>query len=743
MQHKALHVLASRQADLTCPRPVCTAQGEEIVSVTNAATGTIHFMRMLTYVSGIVFAEIANHPVEMLNEFGAAIARLDQALAVLRHPFATIKRSIWDLKHFLEIEQYTPHIADASRRAIVEHFLAEFKRTVSPVAATLRQTLIRGDANDYNVLLDNSAGRPRVSGLLDFGDMVETYQLCECAISAAYATFYAENPLADAVAVVAGYHRVIPLTEEEIELVFLFVCARICQSVTMSAHAQFQNPHNAYLTVSQNPGWAALTKLYALKPREGTAAFRIACGFALRSEDVEFALAKQAEQPEAEEKEEHWTTIQRPVDVLHQLRKQYVGYNVALNFSDKPIKIVRGEKQYLFDEHGKAYLDTVNNVTHVGHCHPYVVRALQNQAAILNTNSRFLHDHVVSLAKRITQTLPAPLSVVYFVCSGTEATELAVRIARTHTKKQQLLVIDGAYHGNSTTVIDMSSYKFNAPGGEGQKPYIAMADSPCAYRGKHRGSRDDEKIGEKYAKDVAALIKKEKRSGQIAAFFAESILGCAGQVIPPKGYLKRVFNTVREQGGVCVSDEVQVGFGRAGTHMWMFETHDVVPDIVTMGKPMGNGHPIAAVVTTPEIARSFNNGMEYFNTYGGNPVACAVALSVLDVIENEGLQKNALRVGGFILAGLREMQEKHKVMGDVRGIGLYIGVEFVKDRSSLEPATDDAVAFKYRMKEKYIIVSTDGPLNNIVKIKPPMIFSLEDAATLLRVFDETLTEMNL
>ena len=395
--------------------------------------------------------------------------------------------------------------------------------------------------------------------------------------------------------------------------------------------------------------------------------------------------------------------------------------------------------QYLYDEEGRAYLDAVNNVSHVGHCHPRVVRAGQEQMAVLNTNTRYLHDNLVHYARRICETLPEPLSVCFFVCSGSEANELALRLARTHTQRKDLIVVDVAYHGNTTSLIEISPYKFEGPGGAGATPYVHKVPMPDIYRGEYK--QDDAQAGEKYGRYIQqTLLEMERNGSDVAAFICESLLGCGGQIVLPQHYLKEAYRYIRNEGGVCIADEVQVGFGRVGTHFWGFETQGVVPDIVTMGKPIGNGHPLAAVATTPEIAASFNNGMEYFNTFGGNPVSCAIGLAVLDVIAEEGLQKNARRVGTHLIDGLKTLMGKHAIIGDVRGLGLFLGIELVLDRRTLTPAPEQAPYIANRMREHGILLSTDGPFHNVLKIKPPLVFTEENADFLVSTLDDILGE---
>jgi len=426
-------------------------------------------------------------------------------------------------------------------------------------------------------------------------------------------------------------------------------------------------------------------------------------------------------------------------DEILQARKLNFSKTLSLSYQ-KPLKIVRGWMQYLYDDQGRKYLDAVNNVPHVGHSHPRVVKAAREQMAILNTNTRYLHDNLVRYAQRLCQKLGEPLSVCFFANSGSEANDLALRLAKAHTKATEIIVVDGAYHGNLNSLVEISPYKFDGRGGSGAPQYVHKVIMPDVYRGSYKAN--DSNAGKKYAQYVLEEIEKiQKENKNVAAFICESLLGCGGQIVLPENYLKDAYRQVRDAGGVCIADEVQVGFGRVGSHFWGFETQEVVPDIVTLGKPIGNGHPLAAVITTPEIAASFETGMEYFNTFGGNPVSCAVGLAVLDVIEKEKLQDNALRVGTYLKKSLEKLKEKHVLIGDVRGLGLFLGIEFVRDRENLEPAAEEASYIIERMKDCGILLSTDGPLHNVIKIKPPICLNEDDANFLVRTLDEVLNEI--
>ena len=393
------------------------------------------------------------------------------------------------------------------------------------------------------------------------------------------------------------------------------------------------------------------------------------------------------------------------IDSLVETRRRLLGRNLSIAY-ENPVNIVRGSMQYLYDAEGRRFLDGYNNVAHVGHCHPRVVQAAYEQMQLLNTNTRYLHDAILDYAERLTATLPNPLNVCYFVNSGSEANELAIRLARAYTNARDMIVLDHAYHGNTTTLIDISPYKHDGPGGNGPPAWVHKVPLPRTI--------DD-------AQNVIDVIKNRDK---LCGFIAESMPSVAGQIVLPPGYLNKVYDVVRGAGGVCIADEVQTGYGRIGTHFWAFESYGVVPDIVVLGKPIGNGHPIGAVITTPEIAASFDNGMEFFSTFGGNTVSCAIGVAVLEVVQEEKLQSHALAVGEQLLSGLRELQQHHAIFGDVRGSGFFLGVELIKDS---EPATSEAHRIVNAMRDNGILIGTDGPSHNVLKIRPPMPFSMTDA----------------
>ncbi|MCB0488271.1 MAG: aminotransferase class III-fold pyridoxal phosphate-dependent enzyme [Cyclobacteriaceae bacterium] len=421
---------------------------------------------------------------------------------------------------------------------------------------------------------------------------------------------------------------------------------------------------------------------------------------------------------------------------LRQSRSKHLGKNLSLSYQ-RPLQMVRGFRQHLYDATGRKYLDTVNNVAHVGHEHPRVVAAGQRQMAVLNTNTRYLHKNVIEFTEELLKTFPDELSVAYLVNSGSEANELALRMAKTYTNRKDMIVVEVGYHGNTNACVEISSYKFDGKGGKGPSDHIHVVPIPDIYRGKYASEPD---AGKKYAVHIDDAIKTMKAKGTApAAFICESILSCGGQVVLPESYLKEAYRTVRAAGGVCIADEVQTGCGRVGTHFWAFETQGVTPDIVTIGKPIGNGHPLGVVVTTRSIADAFANGMEYFNTFGGNPVSSAIGLEVLKVIKDEGQQANAVTAGTYLTDELNKLKKQHTIIGDVRGMGLFLGIELVLDKNKT-PGTKQASYLANRMRELGILMSTDGPYENVLKIKPPMVFESNDADFLLSTLDRVLKE---
>ncbi len=418
------------------------------------------------------------------------------------------------------------------------------------------------------------------------------------------------------------------------------------------------------------------------------------------------------------------------------MRKAHVSPAI-FHYYKKPLMIVEGKGQWLFDETGRRYLDGFGGIVtvSVGHCHPKVVAAAHAQnETIAHTTTIYLNPVIAEYAKELAAKMPGDLKVCYFVNSGSEANDLAMLMARAYTGHYDVVALRNAYHGGSPGTMALTSHhtwKFNVPHSFGVQHAIA----PDPYRGPY--GKDDPEAGKKYAADVQNLIQFGS-SGNVAAFFAESIQGVGGAVEFPPGYLQEAYGHVRAAGGLCVADEVQAGFGRTGTHYWGFETQGVIPDIVTMAKGIGNGCPLAAVVTTPEIAQALATRI-HFNTFGGNPVSCAQGRAVLQVIDEEGLQANSLKIGNQLIEGFNKLAEKHTIIGEVRGRGLMLGVELVKDRTTKEPASAECMAVFEKCRELGLLIGKGGLWGNTLRIKPPMCWTEADAKFMLEVVDTALT----
>ncbi|MFT4929424.1 MAG: 4-aminobutyrate aminotransferase-like enzyme/Ser/Thr protein kinase RdoA (MazF antagonist) [Phenylobacterium sp.] len=697
MQNAAMAHLVNKESvkGITVPHALDNGAGETITEV-----GSASYLRVLTFLPGSFYADapVDYHNRDLWRDLGVFLGHLNVAGADFNHPGA-YRYLEWDLAQGYGVCHSKKHLLDSSQTALVERFLTLYQTQTLPLLNQLPQGIIHSDANDYNVLVDDIQNPRSITGLIDFGDMVHSHIINELAIAGAYALMGQSDPLNTLKHLVAGYHSIRALSDVEVEVLFSLVALRLCVSVCNSALAIQQQPDNDYLLVSAKPAWILLEQLAKINVFAAQCQLRQACELPL----------------------DNGKTQQ---DIIA-FRQQHLGKSLSLAYK-QPLKIVRGLGAYLYDENGVGYLDMVNNVCHVGHCHPQVVAAGQAQMAKLNTNTRYLHDNLVNFADKLLATLPDELSVCMFVNSGSEANELAFRLARNYTGSKQLLTVEGAYHGNTIACIEASPYKFDGPGGEGVQSHVHQVTLPDPYRGEFLGTSVE--TGQAYAQSVSDQITNIIRDGnKPGAFICESLQGVAGHIIMPEGYLQAVYSHVHAAGGVCIADEVQVGFGRVGSHMWAFETQNVVPDILTLGKPIGNGHPMAAVITTQAIADAFVTGMEYFNTFGGNPVSCAIGIAVLEAIEQDKLRENALNTGDYLQAKLRELQQQFDLIGDVRGLGLFIGVELVEDRNTKQPATEKAAWLVEFIKRHHILLSTEGKFANILKIKPPLAFCRDDA----------------
>jgi 4-aminobutyrate aminotransferase-like enzyme/Ser/Thr protein kinase RdoA (MazF antagonist) len=952
-QQAAMEHLAS--ALEAVPRILAAADGTTLVPVASP-DGRRHLAWAVSFRPGRPLAEIPRPSDALLADLGRSTARLDNALATFDHP-AVHRPFAWDLAGARGVIDERLALVDVDLRFPIRRICDAFDRYTAPHLSDLRRGAIHGDLNDYNVLVGGAWGPSctdqRVTGIVDFGDMLESFTVADLAVASAYAVLDAADPLGGMAAIAAAYHAERRLDESDLAALFGLAALRLCLSACMAAAQMAQRPGNAYLGVSQTRIRRVLPVLAGISFPLAEAALRAACGLdasrtgrlvaswlamqshgvapvldadlrrepclvldwsvgspmvdgdpaarderhltpqvfgAMRDAGVRVAVGRYDEprllyvtplfagggrltderrtihlgldlfaeagapvyaplagtihafadnanpldygpviilRHETDDGTEFFTLyghlsreslhglrvgapvvrgariatlgaadvnggwtphlhLQVIVDLLGlgvafpgvgnagrramwralcpdpnllvgipagrfpapaptraqalAKRRAHFGENLRLSYR-QPVRVVRGWRQYLFDDTGRQYVDAYNNVPHVGHAHPRVTRAAYDQMRVVNTNTRYLNDVLAAYAERLTALFPEPLRVCYLTNSASEANELALRLARAATGARDLIVLEGAYHGNTNTLIDISPYKHAGPGGAGAPAWVHVAPIPDDYRGAHR--RDDPGAGPSYAGRVAELAEAVRAAGRpLCGFIAESWPSVGGQIVPPAGYLAAVYRHVRAAGGLCIADEVQTGLGRIGTHRWAFESQQVVPDLVVLGKPLGNGHPLGAVVTTRAIADAFDTGMEYFNTFGGNTVSCAVGLAVLDVLRDERLQEHAHRVGGVLVESLRTLADRHAAIGDVRGGGLFLGVELVRDRHTREPADAEAAYVVERLRELGVLLGTEGPHHNVLKIRPPLPFDEADAGRLVELLDAVLAELS-
>lgn len=668
-------------------------------------------LRIISFLPGTLWKNLDAHSDELLFDLGSVLGAMDRTLVGFSH--AGLHRDLeWDVANAMDCADDERYILEHEKRRIASYFLCQFQQQIIPIQHKLRKAYIHNDANDTNILVIGD----RVTGLFDFGDAVHTHLINNLAIACTYAMMQQPDPLKAATRVVAGYHERYPVQDLELSALYYLIAGRLCISVIRSARQHSLESTNQLHYITEANAWDLLYKLIRINPVRAEESFRVAA------------------------QREPQISLDSTYGALEAKRRAHIGRNLSISY-ESHLKIVKGALQYLYDDKGNTYIDCVNNVSHVGHCHPTVVRAMQKQIGTLNTNTRYLHDGLTEYAARLTAKLPPSLSVCYFVNSGSEANDLAIRMSRNYTQQHDVIVLDHAYHGTSTLAIELSPYKFDGSGGRGKREYVHKAASPNQYRGEVRHGHPSG-AGEAYANDVQRIVEALSGDGKRpAAFICETMLGVGGQIPLPAGYLRHAYEHVRAAGGVCVADEVQVGFGRAGDSFWGFELQGVVPDVVVLGKPIGNGHPLAAVVVTEKIAAAFDNGMEYFNTFGGNPVSMAAGLAVLDVIEQEELQRHARETGEHLMQMLRGMQPRYPAMGEVRGHGLFIGVEYVKDAVSLEPAVTELAAVVEKMRHRGFLLGIDGPLNNVLKIKPPLVFAKSNADSMVFHLNEVMSEL--
>ena len=882
------------------------------------------YVRILSYIDGKMYASI-KHDSFLERSLGVLLGNLSTELQNLNKPSA-FRKFEWDPSNISWINKEIS-LFKGNNKKIILKILNEQNIFVKKNLKKLRFSLTHGDVNNYNLVVKKN----KISGLLDYGDMIYAPTINDLAVTLSYALMNKENLYLTLKNIIVSYHKIFQITFDEIFSLMTLVKARLAITVVMAEKQRKKFPDNNYLSISEQDAWMLLNRLNSIDPYLLVFLIRDFCGYPilknyelifnflktnkfssvldtninhlnksiisfssnsiftknyvhkpipltkkikshLKNNDAEIGIGLYLEKRNVYQGNNYiskfntksrrdihvgidifakaGTNIRAPIEgkvfilkdnaleydygptiiLEHKinnldkfytiyghlskkcLKNLYVGkkikknaiiaeignypingnwpphlhFQIALNimgekdnfpgvsedillhlwskispdpnlilgipstffkknetvkdlflkrnsflsknFSisyNKPLHMLEAKNQYFYDDKGREYLDCVNNISHVGHSHPKIHTAMIEQNLKLNTNTRYLYKIINEYGNKLLSKFPKILDTVFFVCTGSEANDLAYRIAQNYTNSKDVLVMDNAYHGHTNTLIDLSPYKFQGKGGLGKKNYVHIAAMPDSLRGKWQSS--DKDWIKKYIYQVKSTVDEIYENNKtLSCFFVESILGCGGQIVLPPNYLKEVFKIIRKRNALCIVDEVQTGFGRVGNFFWGFEEHGIIPDIVTLGKPMGNGHPIAAVVTTKEIANRFNNGMEYFNSFGGNPVSCSIGKAVLDVIENEELQKRAKITGKYFIKSLNKIKSNFpEFISEVRGRGLFLGIDLINYKNN-NPNKKLAKLIINKMRQRGILLSTDGPYQNVIKIKPPMTFNKEN-----------------
>lgn len=708
MQRRALEHVLRIDPELPVMRQLPCLDGAPWAGVRDLA-GNEHLVRAFTRLPGR-HLKAATMSLGAIRDLGLQSARLGRALSGFFDPAAGL-RLAWDARRVMELRPFLPILDGDWRRSVVAASIDAFEQRALPRLLALRAQVIHNDISLSNVLFDD---RERVCGILDFGDLLHAPLVCDLAVSAE--SLWAREDAVQAMAAIsAGYFSVTRMEAAELAVFPDLLRARWAALALLSAWRSDRYPATAkYVSGWQDGLWEMFAKVEEL----GADRWRQLVLEALGSGGA-------AENP----------AIGVSVASLTERRSRLFGPALSPLFYDRPLHLVRGEGVWLEDSEGRRYLDAYNNVPIVGHSHPRVVAAISEQAARLNTNVRYLHPAAMELAERLLGTLPKELDTVLFSNSGSESNDLAYRLAASFAQADGAVVTKFAYHGSTVLTAALSPEEWKtmtAP------RHVALMPAPDDYAGPYL--RSDPHWAEHSAAEVDSAVEElASRGHRPAAMFVDTGWSSEGILTPPPSYLQELLRRWHDAGGLLVADEVQMGFGRSGSNMWGFQAFEVVPDLVTMGKPMGNGHPVAAVVTRREIAERFAATTSWFSTFGGNPVAAAAALAVLDILDEENLIENASRIGIQLKDGLVALSLRHPTIGDVRSRGLLIGVELVSDRGTKEPFPAHGVV--ERMRDRGVLIGSTGPRGNVLKIRPPLVVGRDHAELLLAALDQVLSEL--
>jgi len=702
LQTEALLHLAEADPALPIPRVFTAANGAHELAI-RFDDGSTRVVRLLSFLAGAPMHTIEASTL-LRRDLGQCAARLARGLRDFRHPGAK-HRLLWDLQHAAELRRLIDAVP-VNRRRLVEHFLDGFEANVLPALKGLSKQPVHNDLNPHNIVVD-PGNSERIAGIIDFGDLTCTARVNDLAIAAAYQVADSDDPLAPACELIAAYHAVSPLEPAEFAVLFDLIATRMVMTVVVSSWRAIRHPENRdYILRNNDAAWARLNRIA-----------RLSRGQAMQQ--IERAGNSGTRQMSADDR-----AISTPDMIARRNRLLGPAYRL---FYDEPVHFVRGEGVWLYDAAGHPYLDAYNNVACVGHCHPHVVQAIARQAAVLNTHTRYLDETVLDYAEKLLATFPAEIGHVMFTCTGSEANDLALRVARTCTGGTGFIATKTAYHGVTSALVELSP-SLGLPAAKDSHVRLVPAPRPAG-----------EDTGEIFARHVRdALDDMTHNEIRPAGLLVDTIFSSDGVFADPVGFLRPAVEAVRAAGGLFIADEVQPGFGRTGEAMWGFARHGLIPDLVTMGKPMGNGHPVAGMAARPDLLAEFGARSRYFNTFGGNAVSAAAGIAVLEVIASEGLIENARRTGAYLLESLGQLQARHELIAEVRGVGLFVGVELKRGGIAGTPATSESAAIVNMLRLRGVLISAAGPHGNVLKIRPPLVFTTDHADLLVEKLDQAL-----
>ena len=706
-QADVLDHIAAVDPSLPVPRLRRANDGAAMPALSHA--GRRYPVMLLSYLPGRSIGETRLSRAQLLA-MGRLLARLGLAMRGFVSGAPAQRKLVWNTAHAVDLAGQVANLPEDDQ-ALAEDILARHRNVTVPILKTLRSQIIHGDVHPYNSLIDEDG---EITGIIDFGDIVHAALAQDISNAAADFLVPGGDHVTTLFELVRGYASVTRLEEAEADTILDMVEVRLLLTALVeSLKATHGITSAGYFELFNARAVPMIRELRALGRDKLHNDIRRAANFPPKS--------ARAKAPGA--------------DIIAR-RRRVMGDRLYV-FYDPPLHMVKGEGVWLTASDGRRYLDCYNNVPHVGHCHPYVTEAIVRQARRLNTNTRYLTDESVAYAERLVALSEEGLSVVVFVNSGSEANDLAWRMAKAWTGRSGGLAMDFAYHG-VTEAMDAFSPS-NAPA-TWCAPHIRLLPAPDVYRGPY--SVDEPDLGERYAALADPLIAELDAAGfGVAAAMIDSAFMTNGILDAPAGYLLGVVRRLRAAGGLFIADEVQSGFGRMGTEFWGHRHHGVTPDFITIGKPAGNGHPVGAVITRPEILDRFTRDGPFFSTFGGNNVACAAGIAVLDVIRDEQLVDSAGTAGNALRAGLRQLMARYDVIGDVRGVGLAIGMELVRDRATKEPATAETTRLLSLIRDEGVLMGGEGRFGNVVKIRPPIIFSGADVELALAAADRALSRL--